>query len=122
MTSSVPKVKKFYKWKVGQINIQTCSDDAKLDFALQECCRANLDVICFQEVRRLETDKVKYRGYRFYWMGLRQIAMHGVGIAIRECPDIHTESIMHVSERLIAADTALCSIQYVLDTLEQSLI
>ena len=107
MTNSVLKVKKYHKWKIGQLNIQTCSDDIKLDFALQECVRANLDVICFQEVRRLLTDEVLHRGYRFYWKGLQRLCMYGVGIAIKDCAYITTENVMNISERLLAADISV---------------
>ena len=98
MTNTVLKVKKYHKWKVGQLNIQTCSDDIKLDFALQECNRANLDVICFQEVRRLLTDDVDHQGYRFYWKGQQRLCMYGVGIAVRKCSYITTENVLNISD------------------------
>ena len=115
MTISVLKVNKYHKWKVGTINIQTCSDDIKLDFALQECCRANLDVICFQEVRRLASDAIKHRGYTFYWNGLQRRRMYGVGIAIKDCSYISTENILNISGRLIAADISVkgCTIRII---------
>ena len=104
MTISVPKVKKYHKWKVGQINIQSCSDDLKLDFALQECCRANLEVVCFQEVRRLNSGSLQHCGYNFYWNGLKRFRRHGVGIAIKECSYISVDNIINCSGRLMAAD------------------
>jgi len=80
----IHEVKEYHKWKIGQINVQTCSDDLKLYFVLQECSRANLDVVCIQEVRRLNTGSVSHAGYSFYWNGLKRFRKHGVGIAIKE--------------------------------------
>ena len=109
MTISVPKVKKYHKWKVGQINIQSCSDDLKLDFTLQECCRANLEVVCFQEVRRLNSGSLKHHGYNFYWSGLQRFRKHGVGIAIKDCSYISIDNIVNCSGRLMAADISVKS-------------
>ena len=51
--------------------MQTCSDDLKLYFVLQECSRANLDVVCIQEVRRLnKVDPLVMLGIAFTGMGL----------------------------------------------------
>ena len=94
----------YHNWKVGQINIQSCSDDLRLDLALQDCASANLDVICFQEVRRLKSDSVSHLGYIFHWSGHKQKKIHGVGIAIRNTPDIVIESIQYHGARLMAAD------------------
>jgi len=96
--------KRYHKWKIGQINIQTCSDDTKLDFALQECQRANLDVVCFQEVRRLSSGSLHHLGYDFFWNGLNRFKRSGVGIAIRDNSYFHIDSIINCSERLIGAD------------------
>ena len=104
MTTKVPIIKKYQKWKVGQINIRSCSDELKLDFALRECLRANLDVICFQEVRMLNSGSVKLQGYNFYWKGLQRIRDHGVGIAIRDSPSININAIESTNERMMAAD------------------
>ena len=45
--------KKFHCWKAGQINIQSCSDDFRLDNMVKEIKSANLDIVCIQEMRRL---------------------------------------------------------------------
>ena len=105
MTKQIPYQQKVYqKWNVGQINLQTCSDDLKLDLTLQECIRANLDIVCFQEVRRLNTGSIHHLGYSFYWSGLQRLRKHGVAIAIRKCSYINIESIHNINARLIAAD------------------
>ena len=96
--------KEYHHWKVGQINIQSLSDDMRLDIALQDCVQANLDVVCFQEVRRLKVDKKHHLGYNFYWCGLKRYRRNGVAIAIRDSPDIVLDSIHNVSDRLMAAD------------------
>ena len=104
-TKMIPgKPKVYHKWKVGCINIQSCSDDLRLDLALQDCVRANLDIICFQEVRRLKTDSVSHLGYTFHWSGHKRKKIHGVGIAIRNTPDIVIEGIQHHGARLMAVD------------------
>ena len=68
---------------MGQLNIQTCYDDYKICMALQECKRANLDVVCFQEVRLLKSDERKHEGYTFHWNGMQRLQRYGVAIAIR---------------------------------------
>ena len=116
MTTQVQnKVKMYHAWKIGQINIQSCSDDIKLDFTLQECNRANLDVVCIQEVRRLNSGSVNHLGYNFFWNGLKRCKRHGVGIAIKECSYITIESILNHNERMMAADITVqgCKIRIV---------
>ena len=97
-------IKKYHKWKIGQINVQSCSDDVRLHLILQECKRANLDIICLQEVRRLNTGCLKHLGYSFYWSGLQRIRRHGVGIAIRNDCKITINGIINSGARLMAAD------------------
>ena len=100
-----PQNKKlFHKWKIGSINIQTCSDDLKLDLTLQECLRANLDVVCLQEVRMLNTGSLRFHGYNFYWSGQKRFLRHGVAMAIKDCSSIIIDSIQTVTDRLMAAD------------------
>ena len=107
--------KKFHKWNIGQINIQSCSDDHRLHTALQECRRANLDVICFQEVRQLNTGSVKHLGYTFYWSGLKRFKRYGVGIAIKNNSDIVINGVIYFSARLMAADLTVrgCKVRIV---------
>ena len=109
------KSKRYHKWKVGTINIQSCSDDLRLDLALQECVHANLDIICFQEVRRLNSGSVMHLGYSFYWNGLQRKRQHGVAIAIRKNSNIIIETIHYCSARLMAADLTIkgCKVRIV---------
>ena len=99
--------KEYYKWKTGQINIQTCSDDFRVDKALEECKRANLDVVCFQESRLLDTGSLKHSGYSLYWSGMKRKRKHGVAIAIKNCPNIEINSIHSVNSRLMAVDLSI---------------
>ena len=108
MSSNTPgKLKKYYTWKIGQINIQTCSDDQKVHLTLLECCRANLDIVCLQEVRLIKSGSLRHLGYDFYWCGLQRFKRNGVAIAIRKTPYICVNSIFNVSDRLIAADITI---------------
>ena len=99
--------KEYYLWKVGQINVQTCSDDQKLHLSLQECSRANLDIVCFQEVRLLNTGSINHLGYEFYWCGMKRLKRNGVAIAIKKCIDIVLNGIINISDRLMAADLTI---------------
>ena len=90
-------LKRYHSWKIGQLNIQTMSDDIMLDLALQECVQANLDVVCFQEVRRLKVDKIYYLGYNLFWCGGKRYRKNAIGIAIRDSPDIVLDSIQNVN-------------------------
>ena len=109
MTKTMPgKQKRYHNWKVGTINIQSCSDDLRLDLALQECVQTNLDIICFQEVRRLSSGSITHLGYDFYWCGFQRYRKYGVGIAIKHNPNIKLDSIHNVSSRLMAADITVC--------------
>ena len=45
-------------WKIGTVNVLTGSDDLLLHECLRQCTRANLDVCCFQEFRRLGQDSI----------------------------------------------------------------
>ena len=101
------RIKKFHKWNVGQINIQSCSNDHRLHFALKECCRANLDVICLQEVRQLKVGSIKHLGYTLYWKGMERYRKYGVGIAIRINSDVAINGITYALSRLMAADLAV---------------
>ena len=94
----------YHTWKVGQLNIQTMSDDMKLDTALQECVKANLDVVCFQEVRRLKVNSIHHLGYNLYWSGGKRYLRNGVAIAIKDSPHIVLDRIHNINDRLMAAD------------------
>ena len=85
--------KTYFDWKLGQINIQSCSDDYRLDMTLQECQRANLDIVCLQEVRKLNSGSIKHLGYNFYWNGMKRFKRYGVAIAIRDNSIIVVNSI-----------------------------
>ena len=50
---------------------------------------------------------VNHGGYSFYWCGLKRIKRHGVGIAVRNCPYIHVDSVHNVNARLMAMDISV---------------
>ena len=95
--------------------MQTCSNDSRIHFALQECCRANLDVICLQEVRLLNSGSVSHLNYDFYWCGMKRFKRNGVGIAIKKSLDIVIKGIIYISDRLMAADITVkgCKIRII---------
>ena len=109
------KTNKFYQWKVGQINVQSASDDFRLNEILGECNNANLDIICMQEVRRLGQNSLCHLGYDFYWTGLKIRREQGVGIAIRQSKHIIVDGVIHHSPRLMAADLTIsgCKIRMI---------
>lgn len=73
---------KYFKWKAGQINIQTCSDDFRLHDTIDQCEKANLDIVCIQEFRRLGEGSLSYKGYDIYWTGKKYARQHDVAIAL----------------------------------------
>ena len=99
---------KFFKWKAGQINVQSGSDDFKTHFILDDCKKANLDVVCMQEVRRIGNDSLSYAGYDFYWCGKKLKRKHGVGIAVKKSKDIVVNNVLSCSPRLMAMDVTIC--------------
>ena len=107
--------RKFLNWNLGQINVQSCSDDFRLNSILDQCNKANLDIICMQEVRRLGNDSLSHLGYNIYWSGLQMKREQGVAIAIRQSNDIKIDSITHHSARLMAADVTIrgCKIRII---------
>ena len=107
--SDAVNIMKFHKWKIGQLNVQTCSSDEKLHQTLRECSRANLDVLCLQEVRMLKTGSLKLLGYNFYWSGHQRLRQHGVGIAIRDNRNFKINGIVCSSARLMAVDATVRS-------------
>ena len=108
LTNMIPAAAdEYHKWSIGQLNVQTCSDDIRLDLAIKECSRANLDIICLQEVRKLNTGSIVHCGYSFYWCGLKRLKRSGVAIAIRNCPYIKIESVLYVDARLMAVDLSV---------------
>ena len=95
LTNMIPAAAdEYHKWSIGQLNVQTCSDDIRLDLAIKECSRANLDIICLQEVRKLNTGSIVHCGYSFYWCGLKRFKRSGVAIAIQNCPYIKIENVL----------------------------
>ena len=107
--------KKFHKWKIGQINIQTLSDDEKLHYVLKECNRANLDVVCLQEVRLLNSGSLKDNGYTFFWNGMKRYKRYGVAIAIKNQSNVIIDSIHNSTARIMAIDLTVsgCKVRIV---------
>ena len=98
------KAKKFHNWKLGQINIQSCSDDFRLDEMIKDCKAANLDIVCIQEMRRLGEGSVCHEGYNVYWSGMKAKHIYGVGIAVKKSPNVNINGVINISPRLMAID------------------
>ena len=101
--------KQVCNWKIGTINVLTASDDLTLFECLRQCTRANLDICCFQEFRRLGKDSVtipltigdETTKSNVWWSGYKRDRKYGVGIAIRVTKSIIVKNIEQVSPRLM---------------------
>ena len=56
----------------------------KLPFIIEECREFKLDVICLQEVRRLQHGCIQRDGYLFYFSGHELLKREGVGLLLNE--------------------------------------
>ena len=82
--------KKFQWWQYGTINVSTCSDDDRLEYAVKSMAEAQLTICGMQEVRRLgdgnkmvkaevpdKSDKsgktMKTVEYEVYWSGKQKV-------------------------------------------------
>ncbi|XP_071959537.1 uncharacterized protein [Antedon mediterranea] len=101
------KPAKYFHWRAGQINVNTCSDDFLLHETLIQIKAANLDIVCMQEVRRIGTGAISHEGYNVYWTGLKIKKMYGVAIAIKQSPHIKVSNVYYVYERLMAIDVTI---------------
>ena len=115
-------VKQHCHWKVGTINVLTASDDLLLYECLRQIMRANIDICCFQEFRRLGSDSITVPvtlenvdpttttvatstcEWNIWWTGHKSKRRDGVGIAIRSTKSVTIEDIGHVSARLMWID------------------
>ena len=83
--------KQFFHCKFGTINVLTASDDLLLVECLRQYTRADLDICCFQEFRRLGKDTLsvpitideKTTTWEVFWSGYKSKRQAGVAIAIR---------------------------------------
>lgn len=44
------KLKMYFKWKIGKINVKSVSDDFRVHFLIEECKETNLGAVCMQDV------------------------------------------------------------------------
>ena len=113
VSSSTPK--QYCSWKVGTINVLTASDDLLLHECVRQTSRANLDICCFQEFRRLGLDSITIpienddneTTWNIWWTGHKRKRRDGVAIAIRKNKRVTVEDIGHVSARVMWID-CLC--------------
>ena len=119
-SSKSPKNKTQYcHWKFGTINVLTASDDFLLSECLRQCTRANLDICCFQEFRRLGKDTLslpvtiddKTTTWEVFWSGYKRKRQAGVAIAIRSSKRVKIEEIGQISPRLIWIDCVVNGIK-----------
>lgn len=107
--------KQYYQWKVGTTNVLTASDDLFLFECLRQTTRANIDICCFQEFRRLGNDSITIpitvegeaggiSEWNVWWTGHKSKRRDGVGIAIRSNKCISIEDIRNVSARVMWID------------------
>jgi hypothetical protein len=115
INTKVSSSKKYCYWKVGTINVLTASDDLLLYECLRQATRANLDICCFQEFRRLGNDSItisvtpddeksKTTEWNVWWTGHKSKRRDGVGIAIRSNKCVTIDDIGHISARLMWID------------------
>ena len=103
----MPKL--YHNWKIGTINVRTGKDDDKLERIVKEIDKAGLIVCGLQEVRRLNKGSAiikteTSKEYEIYWSGQQMKRHHGVGIVIKNDPNIDVLDIIPVNPRLIVAD------------------
>ena len=106
------KTKQTCNWKFGTINVLTASDDLYLHECMRQCTRANLQICCFQEFRRLGKDSVSIpitiddsiNNWTVWWSGYNRKREAGVAIAIKSSKSIVIEDLNQVSPRLMYID------------------
>ena len=104
--------KQYCHWKLGTINVLTASDDFHLHECLRQCSRANLDICCFQEFRRLGHDSLQIpitidgqtHVWDVWWSGYKKKREYGVAVAIRSKKQIKVENICQISPRLMSVE------------------
>ena len=109
----------FCHWKFGTINVLTASDDFLLVECLRQCTRADLDICCFQEFRRLGKDTISVpittdnttTTWEVFWSGYKCKRQAGVAIAMRSSKRVKIEEVGQISSRLIWVDCVVNGIK-----------
>ena len=111
--SIVPNSSLFFK--VGTVNIRTASEDAKLVHIVNEIERANLDICCLQEFRRIENGSIRIGNYDIYWTGTKRRKIHGVAIAVRNGKHVQVVDVENISSRVMSinVDVSGCKLKIV---------
>jgi exonuclease III len=73
----------------------------KLPFIIEECKEFKLDVICLQEVRRLQYGCIQRDGYLFYFSGHNLLKREGVGLLFNERFFDEIKLVKNVSSRIM---------------------
>lgn len=98
-------MKKHYKWKIGTINVRTCKDDHKLEHAVQEIHKANLEICALQEVRRLKQGSAIVEcgntKYEIHWSGHSLKRQHGVGFVVKVDPNVELDQVEYLDARIV---------------------
>ena len=100
----------FHLWNLGTINIRSgkeTGEGSKIYMVAKEAARANLVICCLQEVKyRNSGEKLisldSGEKYTFLWYGHKKRREAGVGILIRQCPEVTFDQPDFANPRLMA--------------------
>lgn len=73
----------------------------KLPFIIEECREFNLDVVCLQEVRRLQQGCIQRDGFLFYFTGHNSLKKEGVGLVFSGRFFDEVKIVKYVSSRIM---------------------
>ena len=107
--------KKSIVWKLSTWNIRTMGNEDdekvmqvktkrkldKLPFIIEECREFNLDVVCLQEVRRIQQGCVQRDGFLFYFSGHNSLKKEGVGLVFSGRFFDEVKIVKYVSSRIM---------------------
>ena len=107
--------KKREVWKLGTWNIRTMGNEDdekivrvkskrkldKLPFIIEECREFNLDVVCLQEVRRIQQGCIQRDGFLFYFSGHNVLKKEGVGLLLNGKFFDEVKIVKNVSSRIM---------------------
>ena len=107
--------KKREVWKFGTWNIRTMGNEDdekimkvkskrkldKLPFIIEECREFEIDVVCLQEVRRVQNGCIQRDGFLFYFSGHNLLKREGVGLLINGKFFDEIKIVKNVSSRIM---------------------
>ena len=96
--------------RIATINVRTCQDDMKLVDIVKAASDLKIDVLAFQEARKLGKDEFTFKvdpiqGWHVVWSGHKRKKEHGVAILL--APHVKLEEFTeHLAARIIS--TKIC--------------